>query len=348
MSIRFRGSILGNYTEPTTTQASGIYDLDAYSTFAGLNAWPAAVAGQYQTPTQAIFGPGTGVNVSNLVSSAGVIATDTGGLPTIRTQYAAAGYNLDKAVFAAGLNASGTSVGTVNYITNTGGVGADVTNATAAAGYWTGATYGLDKAVFSFYSVWITGAGTRRATVATLSNTGVWASAASTYYHDNGTAVGYGVGTAIVAAGAYYLGSSGGSSNSAFVYAYVSDTGTLAAEATTSNSNLLGARQNNATRYGIDKAVFTDLYTTGSQKLLYVTNTGSFGADQSITATQRQAHACTTYGGGAGTAMAAYGSNGTSNMNSKVLISNTGVFASDSAGAGTARNSAAAAGFSLA
>jgi len=349
MSIRFRGSIIGNDPTPTTGGASGIYDLDAYTTYKSVSAWPAGVAGLYQTPTQAIFGPGNLFNVSNLVSSAGVIATDTGGMSSVRQQYGAAGYNLDQAVFAAGLDNTQTSVGKVNYITNTGGVGADVNNATAAAGYWSGATFGLDKAIFTCYSVWITGAGTLRNTCMTLSNTGVWAAtSASTYYHFGGAAVGYGVGTALLAYSDSGLNSGGTGSTATFRSCYVSNTGTISAESATSNSFLLGARQNAATRYGIDKGVFTDLYTSGSQKLAYVTNTGVIGADQSITATVRQSHACTTYGGDSGTAMGAFGYNGSANVNSKFLISNTGVFATDSTGAGTARNGMAAAGFSLA
>lgn len=350
MSIRFRGSIIGNDPTPTTGGASGIYDLDAYTTYKSVSAWPAGVAGLYQTPTQAIFGPGNLFNVSNLVSSAGVIATDTGGMSSVRQQYGAAGYNLDQAVFAAGLNSSQTSVGTVNYITNTGGVGADVTNAAAAAGYWSGATFGLDKAIFTCYSVWITGAGTNRNTCMTLSNTGVWAqTSASTYYHTSGAAVGYGVDTALLAYGVSYTTSGGAGSTTVFRVCYVSNTGTISAESATSNSYLVGARQNGATRYGIDKGVFTDLYNTGSQVLIYITNTGVVGADQSITATRRQAHACTTYGGAAGTAMGAFGYDGVSaGLTTKFLISNTGVFAADSAGAGTARSGVAAAGFSLA
>ncbi len=350
MSIRFRGSIIGNDPTPTTGGASGIYDLDAYTTYTSVSAWPAGVAGLYQTPTQAIFGPGTAFNVSNLVSSAGVIATDSGGMSSLRTQYGAAGYDTDKAVFAAGLNASGTSVGTVNYITNAGGVGADVTSATAAAGYWSGATFGLNKAIFTCFSVWITNAGTLRNICYTLSNTGVWAAtSASTFYHQVGAAVGYGVDTALLAYGTSATTSGGAGSTSVFRSCYVSNTGTISAESATSNSYLVGARQNAATRYGIDKGVFTDLYNTGSQVIIYVTNVGVIGADQSISRTRRTNYACTTYGGAAGTAMGAFGNDGVStNLNSKFIISNTGVFASDTSGAGTARNSVAAAGFSLA
>ena len=94
---------------------------------------------------RAIFGYGNTGSVSsltNLVSSTGVVATDTAGVGTARDALAAAGYGTDKAIFGYGTNTGG-SAGTVsmtNLVSNSGVVATDTTGvgtarlAPAAAG----------------------------------------------------------------------------------------------------------------------------------------------------------------------------------------------------------------------
>jgi hypothetical protein len=74
--------------------------------------------------------------MTNLVSNTGVVATDTTGVGSARSSLAAAGYDVDKAIFAYGSNG-----GPTNLVSNTGVVANNVTRVgtsrsnLAAAGY---------------------------------------------------------------------------------------------------------------------------------------------------------------------------------------------------------------------
>ena len=83
---------------------------------------------------KAIFGYGitfspttTLYSMTNIVSNTGVVATDTTGVGTARTQLAAAGYGTDKALFGFGTDNAGTHYSITNLVSNTGVVGNDVT-----------------------------------------------------------------------------------------------------------------------------------------------------------------------------------------------------------------------------
>ena len=100
------------------------------------------ITGQPATGNKAIFGFGfytDPTSITNLVSNAGVVATDTTGVGTARQNPAAAGYGGDKAIFGYGYSTSATSI--TNLVSNTGVVGNDVTGvgtsrtALAAAAY---------------------------------------------------------------------------------------------------------------------------------------------------------------------------------------------------------------------
>jgi hypothetical protein len=102
----------------------------------------------------AIFGYGTtggtnAVSMTNLVSSAGVVATDTAGVGTARRALAAAGYGGDKAIFGYGNNAGGNT-STTNLVSNTGVVAADTTGVGSVRIYLAAAGYGADKAIFGY------------------------------------------------------------------------------------------------------------------------------------------------------------------------------------------------------
>jgi hypothetical protein len=83
--------------------------------------------------------PGVNTAVSNLVSNTGVIASDTAGVGTARSDVAAASYGNDKAIFGYGYVASPVAMS--NLVNNSGVVAADVSGVgtaryeISAAGY---------------------------------------------------------------------------------------------------------------------------------------------------------------------------------------------------------------------
>ena len=100
-------------------------------------------------PTQkGIFAYGTTAttNVSNLVSSSGVVASDTTGVGTARGALGAAGYGMDKAIFGFGYPTTAIT----NLVTNSGVVGTDVTGVGTVRYSIAAATYGTDKAIFGY------------------------------------------------------------------------------------------------------------------------------------------------------------------------------------------------------
>ena len=136
--------------------------------------------------TKAIFGYGTAGPVSggaqsitNLVSSTGVVATDTAGVGTARQYLAAAGYGGDKAIFGYGWD--GTHYSMTNLVTNTGVVGNDVTGVGTVRKAHGAAGYGGDKAIFGFGQT--PGGGDYVYATNLVSNTGVVASDVTFVYY---------------------------------------------------------------------------------------------------------------------------------------------------------------------
>ena len=102
------------------------------SRFNSTNAATQAITGT----TKAIFGygySGAWASVTNLVSNTGVVATDTTGVGTARSQLAAAGYGTDKAIFGYGYTNAAVSI--VNLVSNIGVVAND-TLGVGTARYW--------------------------------------------------------------------------------------------------------------------------------------------------------------------------------------------------------------------
>jgi hypothetical protein len=103
------------------------------------------------------FGQGAGptfsfLNIRNLVSNTGVMASDSPGVGTARTNLAAApfGGNNGQAIFFAGATgAAPLFVSTANTVSNTGVVGSDTPTAGTARISLVGMGYGGDKAVFA-------------------------------------------------------------------------------------------------------------------------------------------------------------------------------------------------------
>ena len=109
------------------------------------------------TGTQkAIFGYGfPSFSITNLVSSTGVVASDTPGVGSARFSLAAAGYGGDKAIFGFGNRGPGFPSPTrrtaiTNLVSNTGVVASDTPGVGQQRESLAAAGYGGDKAIFGF------------------------------------------------------------------------------------------------------------------------------------------------------------------------------------------------------
>ena len=277
-----------------------------------------------QPPTQkGIFGfgnaAGSNTGVTNLISSSGVVASDTAAVGTARSNIGASTFGKDRAIFAFGdSNVS-------NIVANTGVVQSNVSQVGSARNSVVGCPFGGDKAIFSY---------TSGADVTNLvSNSGVIASDTA------------GVGTQRDAMG----GAGFGASNSNGIWAYgqggynisniISTVGIVSADITgvgTARYNLAG------TMFGGDKGIFGYGYAAdqfnGTNK---VSNTGVVASDTTGVGTARNFLAASTYGGDKG--IFGFG-NGNKSMTN--LVSNTGVVSADVTGVGTGRFELAGAGYS--
>jgi hypothetical protein len=290
------------------------------------------------TPTQkAIFGYGqtpSTLSITNLVSSTGVVASDTPGVGTARAALGCAGYGADKAIFAYG----SIPIIISNLVSNIGVVSTDTPIAGVQKNFAAGARYGNDKALFAF--------GTGGLISNLVSNTGVVASdtpiAGTPLSARSGTS--YGGDKAIYAFGQFPSAPNGFPTISNLV----SNTGVVASDTsfTATGRNFL-----TAANYGNDKAIFgfgritAPAYTAITN---LVSNTGVIASDTPGVATAKARYAASNYGGDK--AIFAFGDTranpGFFTQNSKNLVSNTGVVAADAPGVGTGRYSLAAAGYS--
>lgn len=122
---------------------------------------------------KAIFGYGYNagyVSVSNLVSTAGVVANDTTGVGTARTYVAAAAYGGDKGIFGFGF--TGSVVSMTNLVSNTGVIATDTTGVGTARYGPAAASYGTNTAIFA-YGISNTAPTTYTSVSNLVSNTGV-------------------------------------------------------------------------------------------------------------------------------------------------------------------------------
>ncbi len=281
---------------------------------------------------QAIFGYGTtgsAVNMTNLVSNTGIVATDTTGVGTARYALSGAGYGLDKAIF--GYGNTGTVSSLTNLISNTGVVATDTTGVGTARDWTASASYGIDKAIFGYGEN-----GANSAITNLVSNTGVVATDTTGVGTARGqlAAAGYGVDKAI-----FGYGTTGSAVNMTNL---VSNTGVVATDTTgvgTARFDLAAAG------YGSDKAIF-GYGNTGAVASMtnLVSNTGVVATDTTGVGTARYSLDACAYG--SDKAIFGYGYTG-SYVNMTNLVSNTGVVATDTTGVGTARSALACSGFSL-
>jgi hypothetical protein len=294
------------------------------------------------TATQrAIFGfgqttpAGTRVNTTNLVSNAGVVASDVTGIGTARRYVGATGYGGDKAIFAygnTGVPISTTDTNNRNLVSNTGVLASDTPGAGTARNGLAASPYGSDKGIF-----FGTGAVTNL-----VSNTGVVASdtpaVPGVVGKDLGGGATYG-GNRDKAIFAY--GRSGPTTGTNTI-ALVSNTGVISA--TTPGAGT-ARYETAAAGYGNDKAIFaygrtipSPVYQSVSN---LVSNTGVLASDTPGVGTIRAGIGAATYN--ADKAIFAFGAAGpTTGYNISNLVSNTGVVASNTPGVGQARNGLAA------
>tara|TARA_R100001198_G_C5219469_1_gene202119 strand:+ start:66 stop:1520 length:1455 start_codon:yes stop_codon:yes gene_type:complete len=292
-------------------------------------------------PTQkAVFAFGTTggssrINTSNLVSSSGVVASNTTGVGTARTNAGGASYGEDKGIFAFGQDSSG-KINASNLVSNTGVVATDTTGVGTARNALRAASYSTNKAIFAFGTTASADTGVSNL----VSSSGVVAtdtSAVGTARNNPGAAE-YGNTLAIFAFGGGPLMNTKN---------LVSSAGVIASDATgvgTARSSPAG------TNYGGDKAIFVFGYL-GSDVIAdlsnLVSNTGVVASDTTGVGTQRTSLSGNGYGGDK--AIIAFGNSNTASTtptNLSNLISNTGVVASDTAGVGESRYQLSSTGYS--
>jgi hypothetical protein len=302
------------------------------------------------TNTQkAIFGfgspaPGSQTSITNLVSSSGVVASNTPGVGTARSSLAAATYGVDKAIFGFGSTVPASNYQSItNLVSNTGVVASDTPGVGTASSNRGCAGYGGDKAIFGFGSK----AGpapnfpTAQSNATNLvSNTGVVASDTPTV----GTARQLVTGVTYGGDKALFISSS--------IVNLVSNTGVVASDTPVTPGAIKTSY--NGAGYGGDKAILAfgqapSGPVAGTNTISLISNTGVIAAATPGAGTVRIGPPGAGYGGDK--AIFAFGSVGSPSPTTRPsinnLVSNTGVLASDTSNAGTGRAALAAAGYSI-
>ena len=282
-----------------------------------------------------IFGYGsasgyTKQNVTNLVSSSGVIASDVTGVGTAREMLGASSYGGDKGIFGYGHS----SYSMTNLVNNSGVVSADVTGVGTGRYGVAAASYGTDKAIFGYGST-----GGNLSMTNLVNNSGVVAADVSgvgtARYRLSATS--YGTDKVIFAYGRV-------SSSNVSVSNLVNNSGVVAADVTgvgTARYSLAAAG------YGSTGQAIVGYGKTSSAVSMtnLVSNLGVVATDVSGVGTARWNLAATSYGGDK--AIFGYGEVlGTVWLSMSNLVNNLGVVAADVTGVGTARYGLAAANFS--
>jgi len=302
----------------------------------GTNWVPSDIEESASGTQKALFGFGAtssgDTNITNLVSSSGVVATDTTGVGTVRSSLAAAGFGGDKAIFGFGNNYNIT-----NLVSNTGVVSTDTTGVGTARNFLAAAGFGGDKAIFGFgYFTNITNLVSNTGVVST-NTTGVGTSRMAP------TAAGYGGDKAI-----FGFGQLNDFNDTVLnVTNLVSNTGVVASDTTgvgTARTQLAAAG------YGGDKALFgfgrdSSVYASTTTNITnLVSNTGVVASNTTGVGSARDQLAAAGYGGDK--ALFGFGEIYGTKTNITNLVSNTGVVASNTTGVGSARRGSAAAGYS--
>ena len=266
------------------------------------------------------------VNMSNLVSASGVVASDTTGVGTARNRLAAAQYGGDKGIFGFGSSAS-ARVGLSNLVSNVGVIASDTSAVGTARSGLAGVEYGTGgTAVFAYG--YDTGYNAKRNLV---NSSGVIASDAAVAGGTgrNGTqGARYGTGLGIIAYGDT-------DSGQLSVSNLVNTSGAVSADVSGVGTTSYGKA---CAEYGGDKAFFAFGFTSGGSVLNIknlVSNSGTVAADATGVGSARGFPTAASLGSRQ-TAIVAYGTTG-SNVSISNLVNSSGVVASDTTGVGTAR-----------
>jgi len=273
--------------------------------------------------------------MTNLVSNAGVVATDVTGVGTSRRALAACEYGEDKGIFGFGITNTGVPfqhVSMTNLVSNTGVVATDTTGVGTVRNSLAACGYGEDKGIFGYGTggVWPNHADVSMSNK--VSNAGVVATDTTGVGTVRGTlsACEYGDDKGIFGYGGPPVSVTNLVSNAGVVATDTTGVGTARYEIA-------------ACSYDGDKGIF-GYGSTGSLSSLtnLVSNVGVVATDTTGVGTARSWLEATQYGGDKG--IFGYGDSG-SPVAMTNLVSNTGVVATDVTGVGTAREQLAACSF---
>ena len=285
-------------------------------------------------------GAGNYVALTNIVSSAGVVADDQAATTgTARTSLAGCEYGEDTGIFGFGYEPVGGYAGMTNLVSNTGVVASDTAAVGTVRGTLAACEYGEDKGIFAYGSVgsapWMYLSMSNK-----VSNAGVVAS--------DTTGVGtaryglaaceYGEDTGIMAFG-YVYGVGGSAISNLISNAGVVATDTAAVVGATARYGMAGCS------YGGDKGIIGyGIDASGNVSMTNkVSNGGVVASDTTGVGTARRVLAACEYGGDKG--IFGFGYDATGNLSMTNKVSNGGVVADDTTGVGTARSEFAACSF---
>jgi hypothetical protein len=132
--------------------SSGVVGTDVTGVGTGRERLAACSYGSGGGGENGIFGFGniepTVQNITNLVSSTGVVATDTAGVGTARKAAAACEYGGDKGIFGFGYGTGDTAI--TNLVSNTGVVATDTAGVGTGRASLAACSYGGDKGIFGY------------------------------------------------------------------------------------------------------------------------------------------------------------------------------------------------------
>tara|TARA_R110000744_G_scaffold7158_3_gene24504 strand:+ start:28 stop:978 length:951 start_codon:yes stop_codon:yes gene_type:complete len=266
-------------------------------------------------------GGGTAFSVSNLISTSGVVASDTTGVGTNRWGNCGATYSDDKGIFFGGY--PGAAGALTNLVSNSGVVATDTTMVGRSSEGGGGMRFGGTKALFAFGTDAVAEA--LFSTSRIVDDNGVVGSEVTgvgfaRYAMAGGGGVAYGGDKGIIAFG--HTGSAVQNMSN-----LVSNEGVVASDTTGVGT---GRWSFASATYGEDKAIYgLGRYNAGElQKINLVSNTGVIASDTSTVAKGRRGPAGCGYGSDKG--IFSFGASGTSGSGGVTnLISNSGVVASD-------------------
>ena len=279
----------------------------------------------------------TAVATSNIVSSSGVVASDTSGVGTVRRHHAACTYGTDKGIVAYGAGGNNDSFPVYslsNLISNSGVVAADVTGV-GTARFGLGATeYGASgQAMFAY--------GHDNSNYISLKNLVTNQGVVGTDVTGVGTARGY-VGAGRYGTGLGIFGYGNPYDSKVSTTNRVTFEGIIGSDVTGVGTVRYGVK---FAEYGTGLGMFAfgggGFYGNNTNR---VSNTGVVSSDGQAAGTGRMDVGGSSYGGDKG--IFGFGYNGSA-LGVTNLVSNTGTISADVSAVGTARAMLVATGFSI-